>query len=107
MLTGIANAQSIKDYLIGKVALVNHLKYKDHHQYTRTDIKKILSVWESVKSSNKLLLTTEKDAMRLHEHKDQLQDIPICFLPIKVRFHEKDKFDNLVLEYVRKNKRNS
>ena len=45
--------------------------------------------------------------MRLHEHKDQLQDIPICFLPIKVRFHEKDKFDNLVLEYVRKNKRNS
>ena len=40
--------------------------------------------------------------MRLHEHKDQFQDIPICFLPIKVRFHEKDKFDNLVLEYVEK-----
>lgn len=107
LLTGIANAQSIKDYLIGKVALVNHLKYKDHHQYTRSDIKKILSVWESVKSSNKLLLTTEKDAMRLHEYKDLLQDIPICFLPVNVRFHEKDKFDNLVLEYVRKNKRNS
>ena len=106
LLTGIADAQSIKDYLIGKVEVVDHLQYKDHHPYSSKDIEKILKVWEEVKSSKKLILTTEKDAVRLQEFKDKLHDISICYLPLKVRFHEGEKFNDLVLSYVRENKRN-
>ena len=64
-------------------------------------------VWQEVKSSKKLILTTEKDSVRLQEYKEELKDIFICYLPIKVRFHEGEKFNNLVLNYVRENTRNS
>ena len=107
LLTGIADAQSIKDYLIGKVEVLEHLKYKDHHPYSIKDVKKIIEVWEKVKSSKKLILTTEKDAVRLQEYKEELNDISICYLPLNVRFHEGEKFNNLVLSYVRENTRNS
>ena len=107
LLTGIADAQSIKDYLIGKVEVIEHLEYKDHHHYSRKDIKKIIEVWKQVKSSKKLILTTEKDAVRLQEYKEELQDISICYLPLKVSFHEGEKFNDLVLSYVRENTRNS
>ena len=85
----------------------SYLKYKDHHPYSIKDVKKIIEVWEKVKSSKKLILTTEKDAVRLQEYKEELNDISICYLPLKVRFHEGEKFDNLVLSYVRENTRNS
>ena len=107
LLTGIADAQSIKDYLIGKVEVVNHLEFRDHHPYSRKDMEKIIDKWEEIKSSKKLLLTTEKDALRLQEFKEELQDISICYLPVKVKFHEGEKFNDLVLSYVRENTRNS
>lgn len=103
LLTGIANAQSIKDYLIGKVEVVEHLEYKDHHPYSSKDVEKIIQEWEQVKSSKKLLLTTEKDAVRLREFKEELKELPICYLPVEVKFHEGEKFNDLVLKYVREN----
>lgn len=103
LLTGIANAQPIKDYLMGKVELVSHLEFKDHHPYSKKDVKKIKEEWEEVKSSKKLLLTTEKDAVRLREFEEELKDVPICYLPVEVRFHEGEKFNDLVLKYVREN----
>ena len=107
LLTGIADAQSIKDYLMGKVEVVKHLEYKDHHTYSLKDVEKIKEAWEEVKSSKKLILTTEKDAVRLQEFKEELQGLSICYLPVEVSFHEGEKFNDLVLSYVRENKRNS
>ena len=107
LLTGIADAQSIKDYLMGKVEVVEHLEYKDHHPYSRKDVEKIIEEWKAVKSSKRLILTTEKDAVRLQEFKEELQDVSICYLPVEVRFHEGEKFNDLVLSYVRENTRNS
>ena len=89
------------------VEVVEHLEYKDHHPYSIKDVEKIVEVWEQVKSSKKLILTTEKDAVRLQEYKELLQDVSICYLPLKVRFHEGEKFNNLVFSYVRENTRNS
>jgi len=107
LLTGIADAQSIKDYLIGKVEVINHLEYKDHHPYTSKDVEKIIEIWEEIKSSKKLILTTHKDAVRLQEFKEELQNLSICYLPVEVKFHEAEKFNDLVLSYVRENTRNS
>lgn len=107
LLTGIADSQSIKDYLVGKVEVVEYLEYKDHHLFSKKDVKKIIEVWENVKSSKKLILTTEKDSFRLLEFKDELQALTICYLPLEIRFHEPEKFNDLVLNYVRENTRNS
>lgn len=107
LLTGIADAQSIKDYLIGKVEVVEHLEYKDHYTYSMKDVEKIIEAWKEVNSSKKLILTTEKDAVRLQEFKEELQDLSVCYLPVEVKFHEGEIFNNSVLSYVRRNTRNS
>jgi tetraacyldisaccharide 4'-kinase len=107
LLTGIADAQPIKDYLLGKVELSTHLEFKDHHFYTSKDVQKVLLEWAEIKSSKKLLLTTEKDAVRLRQFSEEFKDIPICYLPVEVKFHEEEKFNNIVLKYVRENQTNS
>ena len=43
--------------------------------------------------------------MRLKIFKKELENLPIYYLPISVNFHEKEKFDNLIIDYVKKNKR--
>jgi tetraacyldisaccharide 4'-kinase len=105
LLTGIADPEPIKDYLIGKVELSAHMEYKDHHNFSKKDVKKILAKWKQLDSSEKLLLTTEKDAGRLLEFEDMLADLPICYLPVQVKFHGGDEFDKQLLEYVEENKR--
>lgn len=107
LLTGIANAEPMIDYLLGKVAVVSHMKFKDHHNYSKKDIRKILKEWEGIKSSKKLLLTTEKDAMRLREYAIEFSGISIAYLPVEVRFHDEAVFNELVLEYVNKDSTDS
>ena len=71
------------------------------------DVEKIIEAWKEVNSSKKLILTTEKDAVRLQEFKEELQDLSVCYLPVEVKFHEGEIFNNSVLSYVRRNTRNS
>tara|TARA_B100000575_G_C23116510_1_gene645494 strand:- start:245 stop:1285 length:1041 start_codon:yes stop_codon:yes gene_type:complete len=104
LLTGICDPQPIKDYLLGKVELLKHLKYPDHYEYKEKDIVKIKEVWTEIQSSEKIILTTEKDCMRLKMFKKELENLPIYYLPISVNFHEKEKFNNLIIDYVKKNK---
>lgn len=107
LLTGIANAEPMIDYLVGKVSVVSHMKFKDHHNYSKKDVRKILREWEGIKSSKKLLLTTEKDAIRLREYVLEFSGVSIAYLPVEVRFHDETVFNELVLEYVNKDSTDS
>ena len=60
------------------------------------------------------VVTTEKDAARLRNSKllEQLNDFPVFYLPIELKFNGEDKesFDKMILDYgkhARKNQRNS
>ena len=58
---------------------------------------------------NKLILTTEKDAMRLQSKalETYLHDLPLYYLPISVKFvQEENSFNQLILDYVRSFKTN-
>ena len=52
---------------------------------------------------NKIIVTTEKDAARLHLHMDKLRawDITIAVLPIKVDilFNKGEQLDNTIITY--------
>ncbi len=91
VLTGIANPNPMLEYLNGQFTIVEHLKYKDHHNFSNSDIEAIESL---VNEKNLPIITTEKDWVRL---KFSLN--PDClkmtyFLPLKVGilFGEKQKF---------------
>ena len=59
----------------------------------------------------KYVITTEKDAVRLREFTNIAEPSKSSFyyIPVGIDFlnDDKDEFDNLIVDYVRKNKRNN
>lgn len=118
LLTGIANTQPLEYYLKDKAKTVVPVKFPDHHSFTLADIENVRKIFDNIASANKILLTTEKDAMRLKtsELSAILDHLPLFYMPIEVKFHEKDArmkdsggegFNKQILDYVRTNQRNS
>ena len=58
------------------------------------------------KFCSKVIITTEKDSMRLREPalQEVIKNIPIYYLPIEVELHQEDKtaFDSMVLDFVKR-----
>jgi tetraacyldisaccharide 4'-kinase len=108
LLTGIANTQPLENYLRTKVKNVVPVKFPDHHQFTKRDLGLVQTTFHSLPTENKIILTTEKDAMRLKlpEFSAILDGLPIFYMPIEINFYEQDKieFNEQILHYVRANK---
>ena len=108
LVTGIANPAPLIKYIHNHFGKEVHLDFADHHQYTNNDILKIRAAWENIKSPLKYIITTEKDAVRLKEFKniDGPFRSAFYYIPIGIFFlhDEKEKFDKMILDYVRKNK---
>ena len=83
---------------------VHHMNYEDHHLFSDIDIEYINTVFINRESKRKLILTTEKDAMRLDLHRKKLIElnIPIFVLPTEVKFHdsENEKFDEDIRDFL-------
>jgi tetraacyldisaccharide 4'-kinase len=110
LITGIANPQPLKEYLQKSYKEIIHLSFPDHHNFTEKDLFSISSAYNNLKSTTRYLLTTEKDAVRLREFTNIAESIRSAFfyIPIGIYFlnEDKDEFDNLIIDYVRKNHRN-
>jgi len=111
LITGIANPQPLKEYLQKSYSEIIHLSFPDHHNFTEKDILNISSAFNDLKSVTRYLFTTEKDAVRLREFTNIAEPIRSAFfyIPIGIYFlnEDKDEFDNLIIDYVRKNHRNN
>ncbi len=109
LVTGIANPKPLVDYLQKLTGKIINLPFGDHHRFDKRDLEKIMRAWESLRSSRKYLITTEKDAIRLREFTNIAKAIRKAFYYIPVGIHflndDQKEFDNLIIEYVRKNKR--
>lgn len=104
---GIANAQPMVNYLKEYASEVSHLPFADHYEYTLKDLEDIEKYYQSLQGSNKLLVTTEKDLMRLKSPQlwDVAKTMNIYILPVEVTFKDKEEeFDQLILNYVRTNR---
>jgi tetraacyldisaccharide 4'-kinase len=111
LVTGIADPGPLTEYLREKVGELINISFGDHHRYNNNDIEKIKDAWGSLKSSVKYLITTEKDAVRLREFANIAEPFRSAFYYIPVGIHflndDREEFDNLITEYVRKNKQNN
>jgi tetraacyldisaccharide 4'-kinase len=112
IVTGIANPRSLRQYARSINTNLTELSFPDHHQYSRKDMEKISNTYHKLKKIHKeiLVLTTEKDAMRLRDHNPGPE---ICDAIHAVRIHvhflndDKEEFDLQILTYVNSNKRSS
>ena len=102
---GIAHPELFVEDLKNHYKTVDSLSFADHHAYTEDDIKTILKRFENLGSEKKIIVTTEKDAARLTNspYLCQFECAPLYVLPVAVRFHEEEKFNETILNYVRQN----
>ena len=107
ILCGIANTYSLEDYLKKKYNTISKIKFNDHHSFTEKDIDMIVERYNSMIGKNKVIITTEKDAMRLinSSFASKLDDIPVFIVPIKIKFHKEEGtcFNDEILNYVKNN----
>ncbi len=105
LVTGIGYTKSLTKYLRLNYTYVNHLKYKDHHNYSFKDFKKILEEYNRDKNKNKIIITTEKDGVKLKRFIKYLNDTTIYVLPIEIIFEKSNTFENRIINYVKSYRR--
>ena len=105
LITSIANAENLKKYLEEKGNIVNPFSFPDHHNYTTKDIQYILSKYKSSISDKNIILTTEKDKVKLTKFKEDFKGVELYFFPVKTEIHKSREFNNEILKYVTTNKR--
>jgi tetraacyldisaccharide 4'-kinase len=63
LVSGVAKPFAVEQTLDGKVKIVKHRKFGDHHRYTDLEVESILD--EASERQARWILTTGKDAMKL------------------------------------------
>jgi len=97
LLAGIAKPEPFFGYLQDEK--VECLTYPDHHHFTEKDLLEIKN-----KSQNKIIITTEKDFVRL---KGSIAKEQLFYLPIRSSFLSgSDNFDKTIINYVGTSTRN-
>ncbi len=91
LLTGIANNQHIIEYLNSITQVVDTITFSDHHNFTEKDKIQIKNRYNKFSKSNTILLTTEKDAMRLQDF-----ETDIYVLPIDIEVHQYGENNQLI-----------
>jgi tetraacyldisaccharide 4'-kinase len=85
---------------------VHLLSYPDHHFFTARDLEEIRATIQNA-AAGAVLLTTEKDATRLHLHLDVIKswNVPLFVLPIEVAIllNQQEHFDRLVNNFIEQN----
>ncbi|MCK5027983.1 MAG: tetraacyldisaccharide 4'-kinase [Bacteroidales bacterium] len=112
LVTGIANPKPLKKYILENISKnIHNLEYSDHYSFKDSDFKTITRKFKEIGSDNKIIITTEKDAMRLQKFSNIADNLKESFfyIPIQVKFlnNRTDNFNQQVIEYVRKNKEHS
>jgi len=110
LLTGIANPRPVRKFARSISTSIHEMKFPDHHAYTAADLEKVKEKILELRHPDTIVLTTEKDAMRIQELQvDELLRKNLYFVPIRVKFlhDDQEEFDKIILNYVRSNKRNN
>lgn len=97
VLSGIANPKPLVRYLRGFKASIKVKVFPDHHNFNRKDLDAITKRFNELEGKQKIIVTTEKDAVRLinnpyfpHQLKPYIfyQPVDVTFDPMNV-----DSFD--------------
>ncbi|MEZ4796016.1 MAG: tetraacyldisaccharide 4'-kinase [Flavobacteriaceae bacterium] len=90
LVTGIANPKPLVDFLNNKGFKFHHEAFNDHHDFSASEISEL--------ETKELILTTEKDYMRL---RDSLKGSNLYYLPITNKIVDEDKFSKSIKSFIK------
>lgn len=98
---GIAQPESFKQILMNAEMLVMKFKpFNDHHEYTRDNVLELVEEWKAMSSG--IVLTTEKDAVKLLPFEKELGHIPLFKVVMNIRIHQQTEWEKLLLKVLEK-----
>lgn len=105
LFCGIANPKPLTTELSGRFLQLETHTFSDHHPYTDNEINTLLKEFEQIQSDQKIMVTTEKDFARLTNspYLCKFESVPFFVAPISIYIHQQEKFNKIILDYVRKN----
>jgi tetraacyldisaccharide 4'-kinase len=108
LVTGIANPVPLKNFLADKSKAYYELNYNDHHIFTIDDLKEMKKRFYGISAADKIILTTEKDAVRLAKFEQELHDVPMYVMPIELQFlfNDENRFNELIGTFIEEFDRN-
>ncbi len=102
LVCGIANPKPMMEFLTNNTRTYDMLRFPDHHIFKIDDLEEIKNQFGKLQEKDNIILTTEKDAVRLEKFKDELSGFPFYVLPIRHRFlfNESDKFNSIIIKSI-------
>ena len=104
LITGIADAKLLKSYLKNNCELIRSVSFPDHHYFSVQDIGRM-------GRESKTIISTEKDAMRLMEQKEEIlkNGLSVFIVPVSVRFlfNGEITFNQLITAYINRYQTNN
>lgn len=102
LVCGIANPAPLKQYIEKNSAAYFEMNFNDHHIFSIDDWKDMEERFATLEGGDNLMLTTEKDAVRLMKFGNLLNDKPLYVLPIRAKFlyNGENDFNRLVAEFI-------
>ncbi len=104
VVCGIARPEPLVQHLRQKHGHVSLLSFPDHYYYTRSDLDKIRREMDQMDGQGPAyIVTTEKDAVRLHLLRDIIANmqLPFTVIPVEIAFlfGEAAEFDRFIINY--------
>lgn len=93
LISAIANSNYLLQYIKKQVLSCDNIAFADHHNFSEEDIDHLIKLFRARESNRKYIVTTEKDAVRLHAYSQKLYEaqIPVYVLPIEVKYLFEDE----------------
>jgi tetraacyldisaccharide 4'-kinase len=103
LVSGIANPRPLKNLLETHSKTYYMIQYADHRIFTIDDLKEVRKRFKAIEAVNKIILTTEKDAVRLVKFNAEIAGWPLYVIPVRHHFlyGEGDRFNELVINFIR------
>jgi tetraacyldisaccharide 4'-kinase len=107
LITGIANPRPLKNWLEERVHSYHYQQYPDHHIFSIDDLRDIRKKFQHLNGADKIILTTEKDAVRLEKFKNEFDSLSLYIVPIRHNFlfNGAVPFTGTVTDFIRNFKR--
>ncbi len=112
-VSAIAHNKKFRNKLKELSKNLKMISFLDHHYYNKRDIERIRHHFNKIETEEKIIITTEKDAVKFRNLANVPENLKEYFyyLPIRVAFlgddKEEEKFKHQIIHYAKTNRRYS
>ena len=88
LVTGIANPAPLRNYLKEFSSEFDEVQFPDHYAFKEKDLSLIETRFNDLKTKNKIIITTEKDAIRFLDMpiKSEILKKNMTYIPLQIKF---------------------